>query len=734
MKTRNGALAALLLLATCSEQGQEQTPSSIESAKEALGKVPASEVAVWQKLGSTSTPDPRYLQAAAYDSTRKVVVMFGGSNMNPNTGTATPNQETWEWNVGTGKWTNRTTTGTKPDSRSGAAMVYDSKENKLILFGGRAGSGYNYEDTWEWDPGSGVWTDVTNAGNHPSARSQHGMVYEASTGKILLFGGGRSDGYAADGTGIGVSMNDTWELEPVTHAWAPLSPATSPGARHDFGLVWDSARNKAVLFGGMEIDTSGVTGIPKQDSWEWDPSTSTWTERTIQGGKPTARYAHSMAFDSSRSKIVVFGGFDMTTGGTLNDLWDWDPTTGAWAQRLTGSEAGIPTARRYASFVDAGGHLELVAGMVNYDPYGKGGAGGYYYPPPGYYSTTGSNEVWELEPAKPSFTDRTAPLDVPAARWGHCMAYYPPTGKTYLFGGYDISGRQYDDTWAWDGTTWAQVVADVHPKARNDAAMAYDPARKSLVLYGGNNNSGGYSDTWEWTSAKGWSQLLPSTGPGAIYGHGMVTDTTRNKILLYGGISQIWVKGADVKALLAYRSPYTADVWEWDGASMTWTDRTVTASSNIPQGRQYPMMAYDEGQKKLFLYDGSNYNSNMGVYWEWDPITAGWAMQDTKDYSASGYATLVAYDSIRRREVVLAQSNSSSTGATQNDTWELDARNATWYVRNISSPPMRYDSAMAFDSARGVVVLFGGQLMTPMGGPSVANDTWEYKVTGLGNG
>jgi MYXO-CTERM domain-containing protein len=80
--------------------------------------------------------------------------------------------------------------------------------------------------------------------------------------------------------------------------------------------------------------------------------------------------------------------------------------------------------------------------------------------------------------------------------------------------------------------------------------------------------------------------------------------------------------------------------------------------------------------------------------------------------------------------VALVTAYNPSSGMGNDDTWELDARNQTWYARNISSPPSRYYSAMAFDSARGVVVVFGGQLNA--GG--IANDTWEYKVTGLGNG
>ena len=731
MKTRKGAIVALLVLATCSEEARDSNSSppttAIESSHHDLGAIPATESAVWQKLGSSTTPDPRYLQAVAFDSARGVAVMFGGTNMSPNGGMVTPNQETWEWSTTTGKWTNRTGTGTTPDARSGAAMVYDSKRAKLVLFGGRAGSGYNYEDTWEWDPATGLWTDVTNAGSHPSARSQHGMAYEASTGKILLFGGGRSDSNSADGSGVVVSLGDTWELDPTTHVWTALSAAAAPAARHDFGLVWDSTRNKAVLFGGLQIDVSGVTGIPKQDTWEWDPSTATWTERTGAGSKPSPRYGHAMAFDGSRGKAVVFGGFAISTGGDLNDVWDWDPVSGGWTERMTGAESPMPTARQYASLVSDDSHarLELLAGATYYDPWG-GGSGGRPILPPTAYGTTGSREVWELDPSKPAFTDRTVPLDIPQARVGHSMAYNPSTGNVYVFGGSDaMTGLLFDDLWAWDGKVWAQVAADTRPPARSDAALAFDPARKSLILYGGSTNNGTSSDTWEWTPAKGWTQLSPVTSPISLSGHGMVTDTTRNKILLFGGYSYSYVDPYP-------KSPMSSDVWEWDGAAMSWTDRGPTTTSNgAPSPRQYPLMAYDSGRQKLLVYDGTNYSSGMGVYWEWDPISAGWAMFDTGDRSESGYATAAAFDSIRRRQVLYVQGYNSTSGNSTDETWELDANSLTLYVRSIATPPMRYNATMAFDSARGVAVLFGGQLMNQ---GIVTNETWEYRVTGLGNG
>jgi hypothetical protein len=737
MKLRKGAAVALVLLATCTEETREPGSTDIEPSQKALGKVPASEVATWQKVGSSSMPDGRYLQAVAYDETRKVLVMFGGLIFDINSYYATPSNETWEWSPATGKWTDRTA-ASAPEARSGAAMVFDSQRNKMVMFGGRAGSGLNLEDTWELDTATSTWTNATAAGTHPSARSQHAMVYEKSASKIFLFGGGRSDPYSYDGTGVSGSFGDVWELDPAHGTWTTVSPSTAPSPRHSMGAAWDSTRSKVVLFGGMQTEITGASGVPKQDTWEWDPASSTFTERTAAGNKPSQRYGHAMTFDSGRGRVLIFGGFDISTGGFLNDLWEWEPTSGTWSDRSNRSATIWPIGRLYASMVDvAGGRLEIVAGAAPYYPYATGGTGGSIIgPTPIGYGINGSREVWELDPLLVVFVDRTLPLDIPTPRSNHVMAYYPVTGKVYLFGGYDnMKGQAFGDLWEWNGTSWAQVTSTKGPSARSDAGLAYDPVRKSLILFGGTTYYGSDTsgETWEWTSTSGWAQLKPSASPDPMFGHGMVTDTVRGKILLFGGFSyQTW-SGADAGGVPPKRDPMRNEVWEWDGAKLTWTNRTPTVPAQAPQARQYPALAFDEARQKLFLFDGQRYNWNTGSstssFWEWDTSTAGWALRDPGDWLDTAYSVYAVYDSIRRREVLFTDTG-YNVGI--NETWELDARGPTWYVRSFSTAPeARSNAAMAFDSGRGVVVLFGGM---PMNSPYQISDTWEYKVAKWGNG
>jgi len=138
MKRRLGALALALLLPTCADRdGTNNPPAPIETSRSALGTPPASEIATWTRVAGGSSPDPRVGQALAYDSNRKLVMVFGGAAALSGD-TPTARQDVWEWNPATGAWRDRSPTGVMPDARSEAAVVYDSVRDKLILFGGRA--------------------------------------------------------------------------------------------------------------------------------------------------------------------------------------------------------------------------------------------------------------------------------------------------------------------------------------------------------------------------------------------------------------------------------------------------------------------------------------------------------------------------------------------------------------------------------------------------------------------
>lgn len=166
-------------------------------------------------------------------------------------------------------------------------MAYDSDREVTVLFGGfYYPNSYQLGDTWEWD--GTTWTLRSSTG--PSPRDSVAMVYDSARGVTMLFGG--HDWFYPYANG------DTWEWDGTT--WTLLSTASYPSPRYNHGMVFDSIREVAVLFGGYE--GSGPSRI-RADTWEWDGAE--WTELITAG--PSTGATHKMAYDSTRGITVLFG-------------------------------------------------------------------------------------------------------------------------------------------------------------------------------------------------------------------------------------------------------------------------------------------------------------------------------------------------------------------------------------------------------------------------------------------
>jgi hypothetical protein len=181
-------------------------------------------------------------------------------------------------------------------------MAYDEKRKTIVLFGGLTnlfpGGQVALGDTWEWDGKS--WTRLNVTG--PEPRWGHKMVYEKSTGTILLFGGYDGKKY----------YDDTWIWNGNMATWEKVAPVTIPIARCHHGLACDTARDCVLMFGGLS-----ASDTPLNDLWEWNGAN--WTLLTAQT-PPKPRYDHGFVYDPVRSKSFLYGGFDGK--GFFGDSWE----------------------------------------------------------------------------------------------------------------------------------------------------------------------------------------------------------------------------------------------------------------------------------------------------------------------------------------------------------------------------------------------------------------------------
>ena len=198
-----------------------------------------------------------------------------------------------------------------PPDRSGHGLAYDATAGRVILFGGWGSGGY-LNDTWAYDCATNSWTN-RNPTNPPPARAYHALTYETTAGRVILFGGSSSGGY----------LNDTWGYNYTTNAWIPYNPTNPPPARSGHAMVYDPA-GKVMLFGGYN------GSVYLNDTWVYDYTTNSWTNRNPTN-PPPAHAWHALAYDAFAGREILFGGF--SSGGYLNDTWAYSYPTNTWTNR-----------------------------------------------------------------------------------------------------------------------------------------------------------------------------------------------------------------------------------------------------------------------------------------------------------------------------------------------------------------------------------------------------------------
>jgi len=253
----------------------------------------------------------------AFDSSRTQAVLLGGYGANGTGGStnlylqtvgansAVAMTVTWDGTT----WTERTVTN-GPYPRGDLGMVYDSKRQRVVAFGGyqpqvSGGCGVYaakyYNDIWAWD--GSTWTDITPVGALPAARQGMAMAYDAMRDRIVLFGG----------SGAGNTVySDTWEFDGTN--WAQLAPAHAPNVNATGAAVYDTLRHRVTLFA---IGKGAVGGLLR--TWTWDGTD--WTNISSASAPPARNYIR-VAFDQVHGEFVLHGGANVDPLATsLSDTW-----------------------------------------------------------------------------------------------------------------------------------------------------------------------------------------------------------------------------------------------------------------------------------------------------------------------------------------------------------------------------------------------------------------------------
>lgn len=294
----------------------------------------------------------------------------------------------------------------------------------------------------------------------------------------------------------------------------------TPGPRLGHSLVYDATRERIVLFDGYWPDSDRPT-----DAWTW--TGDRWEARSDSG--PPAAAMGGATFDAARGTIVIHGGANGRS--TTRRTWTWGRTARSHDQP-------DPAARYHhaIAYDSARARVVLYGGVAN-----------------NVWDTT----TWEWDGAR--WTGRNLPS--PGKRAAFRMVYDAARRQIVLFGG--VSGADQsllNDTWVLDAAGWRRIAAD-GPAPRRDYSMTYDAHAGVVLLYGGAANQTRHRDMWRWDGVR-WTEIpLRAPNPGHRYVSAMAYDHARRRTVLYGGYACEREDACGV----------AADTWEWDGA--VWTKR-----------------------------------------------------------------------------------------------------------------------------------------------------------------
>lgn len=114
--------------------------------------------------------------------------------------------------------------------------------------------------------------------------------------------------------------------------WVWIGSFSRVATMYDQGMAYDASRDRTVMYGGFGCS------VPGAQTWEWDGTT--WKQR-FPTVSPPPRGQTRMVYDSHRKRIVIFGGGYGPID--FDDLWEWDGTT--WTTPDLSLQSSLPNAQ-----------------------------------------------------------------------------------------------------------------------------------------------------------------------------------------------------------------------------------------------------------------------------------------------------------------------------------------------------------------------------------------------------
>ncbi|MCX5970928.1 MAG: hypothetical protein NTV14_05420 [Coprothermobacterota bacterium] len=639
--------------------------------------------------------------------------------------------------------------GSLMDPRSNFGMDTDPVSGRIVVFGGSSMKPYDLNDLWTLAPGVSAWEPLT-ADNPPSPRLECPLVFLGDSQTALIFGGVSS---------AGAVLDDTCLLDLPGKSWRALSPQAWPAARGGHSMVW--AGDRVILFGGRD-SAEHWDYQTLNDTWSFNPTIGEWTQLDPIN-PPPARVYSAMSFDPQSGKVLLFGGF--TGQVSLGDTWIYDPSTNVWAE-VSPFQAPAPRAGHVMSTLPAAGKVVLYGGrdLATTDVFHQ-----TYL-----FDFTGCQ--WTLLPTEGS----------PSVSFFAGLACDRRGGRFVLFGGVLDEAKGWgnsNETWACDESllVWRRLDEGDPPSARSWIDGAYDVQRGRFLVFGGGFPT--YDGLLEQNSGEtciynvrgnNWS-VLPETdsGPSARQGACFLYSSFWDAAIVFGGAlpyqndlwtlspSGVWAQIPAQNPPLARMSAAIAtnletgelllfgghdkhhvfgDTWLFEPSTQAWTELNLPTG---PTPRIWHKMVWDDQEKKVLLFGGSNpeaANSGMSDLWSFDFSLRQWTrLHPIGEHPSTRAAFAMAWDSTRGKLVLFGGQHpdeKKEEWTLCNDTWSYDPATNRWeQLATTAAPPTEIGMAMVYDSSLDQCLIFGGFNPSPQASGELqshlCNDCWglTYQTT-----
>ena len=554
-----------------------------------------------------------------------------------------------------------------PSARYEARMVWDTAIHRAVLFGGAtaidAGTKLSYDlgETWEWT--GSRWIERFLA-HSPSSRAAESMIFDSLRNRVVVFGGRQAK----------LNLNDTWSYDG--NDWTQIQTASAPSVRELAGAAYDATRDRIVLFGGTHqtysADGRTLSETPLHDTWEFDGTI--WRQILTDGPAVTKP---SLEYDPVRKQTIMIG-YD-TKIATV--MYAYDPAAAKW-NPLT--PATLPAcANEGAMTWQSSNNTILFTGAVCAD-------------------SVATEDTYEWDGTNWTKIDLTG---FAGRYFGEALTFDPDHQNAVLFGGAPAAGVLLAATYIYADKVWSAIGDLAYPVPRSLFTFVTDPARNVIYLYGGLNDATTFFDFWTYQNGQ-FRPQFDSNQPSDCALPVAAFDTDRQKVVMLCSGSS---------------------TWEYDGTTWTQYDSTKTA----PPAHRFSSLVYDQSLKKIVFFGGFD-GSYLDQTWTFDG--SAW-VQVKKNPAPSRSHTSMWYDPILKKTVIyggLGRITANDRLTRYSDMWSFDGTG--WIeIKPATTPGMRYGAEIAVDPKTSHAFVFGGiRLDIDANANQVqvyANDMWEWDGT-----